>query len=229
MDGQLGWANKAALQLLSQNEWQEFRESKLYIFKGKDDFVFTTPNGKILQDLVAGCLIKGNISNHIGWHNVILFNGLNGFVESVHLVPFEEFSSQKTNQDMILDQARKWMGRPYLWGGTSPRAMDCSGYTKMIYHQFGYSLPRDASQQVRLGDTVSTDADLPGVLPGDFLFFGNKGQDGANDKITHVALYLGKGRIIHSTGQVKIESLRKDDPDFAPDRYKTFILSLIKI
>lgn len=225
MDGYLGWANIAALRLLTENEWKNYKNERLAVFKGDDDFVYTTPYGNRIQDITSGCLVSIKPSNYIDWHKVLLYNGLNGYIKSDNLLPVNQFWTQNPDQNSIIDLAKMYMGRPYLWGGTSPRAADCSGYTKMVYHQFGYNLPRDASQQVQLGDTITTDADLPGVLPGDFLFFGKKGQGSNKDKVTHVAIYLGKGRMIHSSGQVKIESLRKDEPDFAPDRYATFLVA----
>ena len=85
-------------------------------------------------------------------------------------------------------------------------------------------MPRDASQQVHVGELVETDtATWSNLVPGDLLYFGRHASPDKKERITHVAMYLGEGRIIHASGMVKIESLYRRDPGFVEDRVKTFI------
>jgi len=86
-----------------------------------------------------------------------------------------------------------------LWGGRSPYGIDCSGLTQVVYKIIGLSIPRDAGQQVMIGETVNF---INMVQPGDLAFFDND-----EEIITHVGIIIDNGKIIHSSGYVKIESL----------------------
>lgn len=224
-DGYLGWANSAAIVLLDEQEMGKYVRSPLAVVISENQYFLNKPGGKRVQDAISGGMVRLVGPPDNGWQKVLLPNNTTGYLPESGIMPLTDFTSQSINAEAFTAKSLEWLGRPYLWGGTSPRAMDCSGFTKMVFHQFGYSFSRDASQQVRMGDTITTDPDLPGVLPGDLLFFGQRSEDRKNDRVTHVAIYLGEGRMIHASGQVKIESLRSDAPDFAPDRYRTFLVA----
>jgi len=89
------------------------------------------------------------------------------------------------------------LNAPYLWGGRTPFGIDCSGFTQMVYRQYGASIPRDASQQAKKGETLSF---LEECLPGDLAFF-----DNAEGAITHVGIVLEDGKIIHASGRVRVD------------------------
>ena len=76
--------------------------------------------------------------------------------------------------ETILKTAYRFMGIPYLWGGTSTKGMDCSGFTKTVYYLNGIVLQRDASQQVNTGELVDTKDGWQNLQAGDLLFFGRK-------------------------------------------------------
>ena len=139
--------------------------------------------------------------------------------DAILLTDFEKLAKE-VNGQKIIRQAQKLIGTPYLWGGTSSKGMDCSGFTKTVYASFNYNLPRDASQQVKIGKEIEMNKkDFSNLQSGDLLFFGYE-KDGKT-KITHVAIHIGNGKIIHATGEVKIESLNPKDPNFNPERLKS--------
>jgi len=101
----------------------------------------------------------------------------------------------------IFDLAKLFLGSPYLWGGKTFMGIDCSGLVQTVYKMKGFSVPRDASQQINLGNNIS----FKNIKKGDLAFFQNP-----EGKITHVGILDGEGNIIHSSGRVKIEKFVKE-------------------
>jgi cell wall-associated NlpC family hydrolase len=93
----------------------------------------------------------------------------------------------------VLQTADRYVGVPYVWGGNTPQSgFDCSGFTKYVFAQHGIQLPRTSREQARVGQPV--DVDFGALLPGDILLFAEP-----NEAISHVAIYVGDGRIIHAS------------------------------
>jgi hypothetical protein len=105
----------------------------------------------------------------------------------------------------IVGTAKRFIGTPYRWGGTSPsKGFDCSGLTMVVYQLNGLKLPRSSRQQYRAGIPVGR-SDL---LRGDLVFFATSG----GRRISHVGIYVGKGRFIHAPGRgkrIRTDRLRK--------------------
>lgn len=91
----------------------------------------------------------------------------------------------------LLGFARKFLGVPYVWGGTSPNGFDCSGFTQYVYRQFGVNLPRISADQARAGKRIG----LGDLKPGDMVAWDNSSRNNGAD---HIAIYLGNGLIIEA-------------------------------
>jgi gamma-D-glutamyl-L-lysine dipeptidyl-peptidase len=103
--------------------------------------------------------------------------------------------SQKSDFPEIIKTSHLFLNAPYLWGGRSPMGIDCSGFVQLVFKVNGINLPRDASQQSLLGETIDFVSE---VKPGDLAFFDN--SDGI---IVHVGILLASDIIIHASGQVR--------------------------
>jgi cell wall-associated NlpC family hydrolase len=103
-----------------------------------------------------------------------------------------------------VEHARRYLGAPYLWGGMSERGIDCSGLVHMSYRWLGRLVPRDADQQEAAGRPVA-EAELS---EGDLITYGD--DSGA----THIAFWLGNGRILHSTEREGVNGVVEE---FEPD------------
>jgi cell wall-associated NlpC family hydrolase len=109
----------------------------------------------------------------------------------------------------VVTTALEEMGQPYVWGGTGDGSggFDCSGLIYYAYQRQGIAIPRTSASQARAGVAIRRDADA--LLPGDILTFAERG-----DQVTHVGLYVGEGRFIHSSSKgVRLSRLAEDDTE----------------
>jgi cell wall-associated NlpC family hydrolase len=107
----------------------------------------------------------------------------------------------------LIEFSRRFLGLPYLWGGTSTFGYDCSGFTQMLCRRRGIVIPRDAGPQARWEGMVPVErADLQ---PGDLLYFGS-----SLEKISHTGMYFGDGEFINATTYQRptVRVDRLDDP-----------------
>jgi NlpC/P60 family len=105
----------------------------------------------------------------------------------------------------VIGTAEEYIGVPYKWGGTSPQTgFDCSGYVRYVFAEQGVRLPRTSREQAHAGDRVTPR--VASLREGDLMLFAESGKS-----ISHVAIYAGRGRIIHSSSSGK--GVRYDDLD----------------
>lgn len=218
-DGYIAWIPSSSVVAKTPAQMQEWRKAKRFIVTSPYQIrAYKTPktNGlrDVVTDLVNGCIVTvpGNEMSVVdGRVCVELPDGRTGFVNVDDLTPIETWAAQNFDAERILDIAYSMEGTPYLWGGTSTKALDCSGLAKVSYYANGLILMRDASQQAKTGRRIEA-ANWRSCQPGDLLFFGNA----KTGKVTHVAIYDHDGNYVHSSGRVKRNSV---DPE--SDSYLT--------
>ncbi|MCB9266264.1 MAG: C40 family peptidase [Lewinellaceae bacterium] len=224
-DGYLGWLDPGGFTAMTEAEYKEWLQASKAVFLPDQGFSLAKPSAgaQRVSDLLAGNILI-NLGAENGFSKLQYPDGRIGYVPEEEVMNYEPWlASRSPTVGHIIETAFSFMGRPYLWGGTSGKGVDCSGFTKTVFYLNGLLLPRDASQQVHVGAPVQTDTTLAGLQPGDLLFFGRKASGEKPEKITHVAIYLGEGKIIHSSGIVKVESLKRGDPGFTEYRLNSLV------
>jgi cell wall-associated NlpC family hydrolase len=98
----------------------------------------------------------------------------------------------RATADAVLNTADAYVGTKYVWGGTTPRGFDCSGFVQYVFRQHGIQLPRTSRQQAAVGQAIGRNRAALEV--GDLMFFATNGT-----RIDHIAIYAGDNQIIHSS------------------------------
>jgi cell wall-associated NlpC family hydrolase len=118
--------------------------------------------------------------------------------------------SSETRIASVLATASRYLGTRYEFGGATPRAFDCSGFVRYVFARHGIPLPRTAREQAMVGRRVA--GGLDSLRAGDLLFFRTR-----RGRAAHVAIYVGRGRIIHASAGSR--RVRYDDLDSARGRW----------
>jgi hypothetical protein len=209
-----GWMDAGGLQIFSEKEMEYWKKSDRFLFYHLSGYAFDAPTLKsnVVTDLVL-CDLFAVESTIKGFLKIRIPDGRIGYVRKADCISFDDWSCSQPNVQTILLFARQMMGSPYLWGGTSSKAVDCSGFVKLVYYSQGIILSRDASQQAMYGESIDF-SNRNNLQPGDLLFFGSSAQH-----ISHEGIYLGKADFIHSSGKVHISSIDPGDPKYVPARH----------
>jgi hypothetical protein len=226
-DKYISWTEKSSLKLLTRSELTRWRNSERVIFLSNSGWVYRTESEEeVIGDIVSGAILltNGRSGNHI---KVVFPDGREGFVKSELVLPFNTWKREMQHSEAgIVSTARSFMGLPYLWGGSSSKSVDCSGFVQSVYFRNGIILSRDASLQAQHGEVIDITKGFSTLKTGDLLFFGSKGKNGA--RVTHVAIYLGDTEFIHASSRVMINSLDSTRSDYSGYR-RNSILSARRI
>ncbi len=221
-DHYLGWTNDSGITEMIEDEISAWRQSKRIIYTCKSgDIVSETDRYDIVSDITAGAILE-RVSENRDYFIVELPDGRRGMIERNMAADFDDWCSSSTpDPERLIQFAKSLKGSPYMWGGTSTKAIDCSGFVKTIFFTGGIILARDASQQFLYGEPV--DLSSPASLkPGDLIFFGHLNENGSK-RITHVGMYIGDTEVIHSSGMVRVNSLDSTRANFNGYLLKTMM------
>lgn len=232
-DRYISWLDAGAITLKTAAEMDSWKQTDKLVFVDDYGHAFVRPDRKSqrVSDLVMGDILV-NDGKQKGFYKVIYPDGRTGFIPQEQMTDYNQWIKKPSpNPDQIIDIAKTMIGVPYLWGGTSVKGVDCSGFTKTAFFMNGIIIPRDASQQVMAGEQITVltndrfnlDEALKNLKSGDLIFFASGKNKSPDARVTHVALYLGDGEFIHASGNVRISSMKPDAPNFDDFETRTVV------
>lgn len=215
-DGYVAWTNDMSLCRMTEDEMAAYMEAPKLVCTAIVGRILSKPgrNSLPVSDLVRGDVLidKGQCRN--GFVKVSTVSSREGWVRKKDLEDYAKWQSgQLCSGENLVREALNYLGVPYLWGGYSVKGFDCSGLTAFCFLMNGKMLPRNASQQAQLGRAIDmsklASGDCGDLQKGDLLFFGDK----ETGKVSHVGMYIGGGKMIHSSQLVRINSILSGQSD----------------
>lgn len=229
-DNYLSWTESAGVTPMNKAEFEAWQRSDKVVYVDLYGQAFSEASETSLpvSDLVAGNILQ-LLAKTGAFYKVAFPDKRIAFIPVNKAQSFAQWEAQPDpSAEQILKTARTFLGVPYLWGGTSPKGLDCSGFTKTSFFLNGIVLPRDASQQALVGDkvdiyendTVSVAKSLKNLKAGDLLFFAG---DKHTLKVTHTAIYIGNGEFIQAAGLVRINSMIRGSKNYDDYQSRTLV------
>ena len=218
-EGYISWVN-SSVQTMTVEEANRWKKGDKIVITTHYTLFREQPSitSAVVRDGVWGNVVEA-VGEQSGHYKVMLPDGKSAFVPKADAQRFDDWLKQcNPTAANLVATAKQFMGVPYLWGGTSIKAVDCSGFIKSSFFLNGVIIPRDASQQVQAGEEVDITEGLALLQPADLIFFGRKATERSSERVTHVGMYIGDGKFIHSSsssGCVIINSLVRGEPDYS--------------
>jgi hypothetical protein len=217
-DNYISWVDGGGIERMTAVELQTWNKKNKIIYTTNSGFVYELKNDNStrVSDIAFGGILAIT-KEHDSFYEVEYPDGRIGFVKKTDAVLYNAWlKNNPSNATFIEESAKTMLGVPYLWGGTSPKGNDCSGFTKTVYLMNGFVIPRDASQQIHAGKVVDENLEFDGLKKGDLMFFGTPAKDGKKQRVTHVGIWLGneKGEFIHSASNVHLSSINENEKHY---------------
>ena len=224
-EGYLAWVDYGGVTPISEEKFSRWKEAEKVVYLQPFGASYKEPitESPVISDLVAGNILE-HLGEERGFYKIKYPDGRIAFVKQEDAQPYQEWlESLDQSGESLVETSKTLMGLPYLWGGTSPKGVDCSGYTKTIYFLNGMVIPRDASQQIRAGKVVDSTRNFENLIAGDLLFFGRKATDSTSERVVHVGMWIGDNKFIHSMGDVHISTMDTAAADFDKYNYDRYL------
>ncbi len=220
-DEYLGWVDAGGIELMDSLAFARWEKAEKIIYTGYYGFAYNEADqySGTVADLVYGNILT--VEDEVHTYYLARFpDGRRAYIPKDNAVPYSRWAETRTpSPENLVASAKHLMGVPYLWGGTSFKGVDCSGFTKTVYFMNGLVIPRDASQQVHVGDLIDTAGNWSKLRPGDLLFFGRPAEEGRPERVVHVGMWIGGNlEFIHSSSQVRVSSMNPKAENF--DKYE---------
>ncbi|MBP5390374.1 MAG: C40 family peptidase [Bacteroidales bacterium] len=237
-----GWVNELMLTEVDEAGLDGWLRAPRYICTAEMSHVYAEPSAKssyvtewtmgdIARQVVDG---RGKPVRSGKFLAVALPDGRRGYVPKGTAVDFRRWAERcDPTPENVIATAERFLGSPYLWGGTTIKGVDCSGFMQLAFFMNGVLLPRNASSQARCGVDVwvaGVPVEATGALsgaagalqvlpdsrivrPGDLFTFGTAADGEKPERTSHIAISLGGLRILQSSQVVRENTLEPGQPD----------------
>ncbi len=215
-DGYVSWVHRAAIVPMDSLQMQIWLDAPKVLVTSHSSWVYSQPSSQStpVSDVVSGCVLRV-IDEKGSYYKVKYPDGREGFLPKKDAMRWEKWlMSRKKDVSSLVETALSLNGIPYLWAGTSSKGVDCSGFVQLSAFLNGVLLPRNASQQARIGKRIDCSQGFSLLRPGDLILFGKAATSEHGERVTHIGIYLGAGRFIHSQGYVHVSSLDPKAPNY---------------
>jgi cell wall-associated NlpC family hydrolase len=188
----------------SLDSYEGFIDEKQCLCISAEEYARLQTAGRIFPKELVARITETSVKSYF---NILYGSSLPGYANGAIRVGDKEFryDGEFTHPGTaiiraeLVHTAKKFLGSPYLWGGRSPFGIDCSGLMQVVFNIHGFALHRDASYQAQQGTTLNLVSE---ALPGDLAFFDNE-----EEQIVHVGMFIEDEKIIHASGQVRIDKI----------------------
>jgi cell wall-associated NlpC family hydrolase len=223
-DRYISWVDAGGITLMDKEQMEDWFSSQKAVFTPLVGYVYEDNSEEgLVSDLTAGNILE-LVQEGTAYHQVKLPDGRSGYVKANSVTPYDEWiSTRSTSAANLVSTAKSMMGSPYLWGGTSIKGMDCSGFTKTVFFLNGQVIPRDASQQILEGEEVDHEKNWESLEIGDLLFFGVPATEDSPERVVHVGMWIGNDSFIHSRGRVRISSFNPASENYDEYEYNRYL------
>lgn len=215
-DNYIAWVQSMGICPMTRAEYDAWNHADKIVVTSHYGFTYRKPDvsSQSVSDVVAGSRLKWEGTSG-AFYKVSYPDGRKAYIAKSISMPEKKWkASVRQDAASILRTAYSLMGVPYLWGGISSKGVDCSGFVRTVFFMHNLIIPRDASQQAYVGQHIDIASDFSNLLPGDLIFFGRKATTEKKESVSHVAIYIGNKKFIHSSGYVHLASFDPKDPSF---------------
>lgn len=224
-DKYLGWVDAGGIELMNKEDFDAWQATDKAIYTNTYGKSYTSADvgSEVVSDVVAGNIFS-LITDSGNFYQIKYPDGREAYLPKEEANTFNEWKSGLAfTKESLVETSKTMLGVPYLWGGTSTKGVDCSGFTKTVYLMNGMIIPRDASQQIHEGTLVDDSKDFDKLIAGDLLFFGRKATDSTSERVIHVGMWIGDNQFIHSAGNVHISTMDQNSDDFDEYNYNRYL------